>query len=38
MREMLNVISGFFLEMEVFFCSDKLALLPEISKVKNTIL
>lgn len=47
MREMLKVISfwGFFLEKlklfklkKFFFCSDKLALLPEISKGKNTIL
>lgn len=38
MREMLKVFSVFFLEMEVFFCSDKLALLPKISKGKNTIL
>lgn len=44
MREMLKVIRFFFLRngsyliKEVFICSDKLALLPEISKGKNTIL
>lgn len=44
MREMLKVIRFFFEKWKLFkckkffFCSDKLALLPEISKGKNTIL